>query len=69
MTSDAQKRAFKKYHSKFDELKVRVPSGEGDVIRSHAVERGESTNQFLCRAIKEAMERDKQKQEQLPSDK
>lgn len=61
VTSEAQRKASKKYHEKFDELKVRVPSGEGNIFRMHAAERGETINQFLYRAAKEAMERDKQK--------
>lgn len=56
--SEARKRASKKYHEKLDELKLRVPAGEGEFIKAHARKTGESTNAFLCRAVKETMERD-----------
>ena len=59
--TDARRRASKKYHAKLDELKLRVPQGEGDVFRAHAATQGESLNGFLYRAAKEAMEHDQQK--------
>lgn len=43
-----------------EEIKVRVPKGEKDLIREHAESMGESVNGFIQRAIKEAMERDLQ---------
>ena len=56
--TDAQKQASKRYLAKLDELKLRVPSGEGEIIKAHARKTGESTNAFLHRAVKETMERD-----------
>ena len=42
----------------YDEIKVRVYKGQKDIIQAHAEGRGESTNAFINRAIKETMERD-----------
>ena len=56
--TQAQLRASKKYHEKFDDLRIRVPSGEKALIDTHAESMGESTNAFVRRAIAETMERD-----------
>lgn len=56
--TQAQLRASKKYHEKFDDLRIRVPSGEKALIDAHAEAMGESTNAFVRRAITETMERD-----------
>lgn len=42
----------------YDELKVRVPKGDKDKIKSHADSKGESLNGFIKRAIDETIERD-----------
>lgn len=61
-TSESQKKATQKYiNDKLDEIKLRVPKGEKDVIKEHAASRGESANEFIKRAIRETMERDKSK--------
>ena len=57
--TEAQLRASKKYHQKFDDLRIRVPAGEKVDIDSHAQAMGESTNAFVCRAIRETIERDR----------
>lgn len=57
--SDAQLRAAKKYHQKLDEVKLRVPKGERQVLQDHAQSQGESLNTFLYRAVTETMERDR----------
>jgi hypothetical protein len=59
--TEAQLRASRKYHEKFDKLQIRVPGGEKEAIDAHAAEMGESTNSFVRRAIAETMERDKLK--------
>ena len=56
--TEAQLRASKKYHKKFDDLRIRVPAGEKVIIDEHAEKMGESTNAFVRRAISETMERD-----------
>lgn len=54
----SQRKAAEKYLSTLDEIKLRLPKGQKDVIRAHAESRGESVNAFIQRAIAEAMERD-----------
>ena len=57
--SKAQQKATAKYvKQNYDEIKVRVKSGEKEMIKQHADRRGETVNGFINRAIKEAMERD-----------
>lgn len=56
--TEAQLRASKKYHQKFDDLRIRVPAGEKEIIDKHAADMGESTNAFVKRAIAETIERD-----------
>lgn len=58
-TSEAKLRANKKHQQeKLEEIKFRVPKGEKARIQAHAAARGESTNAFLYRAVREAMERE-----------
>ena len=60
-TSKAQLNASKKYiNEKLDEIRVRVPKGEREQWKEHAESMGESLNKFIYRAVKDAMERDKQ---------
>ena len=49
-----------RYNAKtYDEIKIRVPKGQKDLIQAHAEVQGESTNGFINRAISETMELDK----------
>ena len=58
--SKAQQRAVAKYtRANYDEITVRVPKGEKEIIKAHAESMGESVNAFIGRAISEAMARDK----------
>lgn len=57
--TQAQLKASKKYHEKFDNVQIRVPAGEKAIISEHAALQGESLNSFVRRAISETMERDK----------
>jgi predicted HicB family RNase H-like nuclease len=59
--SESRLKANKKYHEKFDNLQIRVPGGEKEIISGHAAAMGESLNSFVRRAISEAMERDQAK--------
>lgn len=61
--SEARLRANKKYHEKFDDLRIRVPAGEKEIIDAHAASMNESTNSFVRRAISLAMELDKKEKE------
>lgn len=57
--SEARKRANAKYNAKaYDKTMIRLYAGELDQVRSHAEQRGESLNGFICRAIREQMRRD-----------
>lgn len=57
--SKAQMKATQKYvKNNYDRLEFRIPKGERDIIKAHAEKMGESLNQFLVRAVKEAMQRD-----------
>ena len=62
MVSEAQKKAVKKYTEKLDDIRFRVPKGEGDLFKAHAEKMGESLASFLRRAAKEAIERDTAKE-------
>lgn len=57
--TEAQAKAAKKYLSEtVEDVRIRVPKGQKAVIKAHAEKQGESMNQFVIRAINEAMERD-----------
>ncbi len=57
--TEAQKRAAEKYlHETVEDVRIRVPKGQKEVIKAHAEKQGESMNQFVIRAIAEAMQRD-----------
>ncbi len=57
--SKAQQKAVAKYMAaNYDEIKVRVPKGERDKIKSCAEQRGESLNGYITAAIAQRMERD-----------
>ena len=59
--SKAQKEAVARYNAKsYDRIELKVKKGNKDIIKAHAVSKGESLNGFVNRAIDEAMERDKQ---------
>lgn len=63
--SKAQQRAVAKYTAaKYDEIKVRIPKGQKEIIKAHAdLFDGGSVNGFVKRAIEETIERDKAKPE------
>ena len=58
MAGDTEyKREWAKGH--LDRINLTVPKGDKEPIRDHATAHGESLNQFINRAIREAMERDR----------
>lgn len=60
--TDARRRANAKYLSEtVEDVRIRVPKGQKAIIKAHADNQGESMNQFVIRAINEAMERDQNK--------
>ena len=59
MAGDTEyKREWTKEH--LDRINLTVPKGEKAAIKAHADAHGESLNQFINRAIREAMERDRE---------
>ncbi len=58
--SKAQQKAVSKYMKEnYDEVKVRMPKGQKDIVKAHADKHdGGSVNAFINRAITETMERD-----------
>jgi predicted HicB family RNase H-like nuclease len=48
-----------RYNAKaYDEIKLRVPKGEKDIIKAHADKVGESVNGYIKKAVDERMERE-----------
>lgn len=62
--SKAQQRAVSKYMKEnYDEIKVRVPKGQKELIRAHANSHdGGSINSFINRAIEHTMQHDLEKE-------
>lgn len=44
----------------YDRINLTMPKGEKEVIKDHAAACGESANEFLRRAARETMKRDKE---------
>ena len=57
--TEAQLRASKKYHQKYEYLQARVAPEEKEAVTAHAEAMGESLNSFMRRAFTETIERDK----------
>lgn len=57
-TSEAQLRASKKYHAKFERIYIRISPEKKVAAEKHAAMMNESINSFVLRAIEEAMARD-----------
>ena len=59
--TEARRRATAKYlRETVEDVRIRVPKGQKEIIKSHAAERGESMNQFVIRAIDETMQRERE---------
>ena len=60
MTTEAQKRAIKKYNQeKLDHVHLRLPKGKKDIIAEHIKHTDDdSLNSFILRAIDQQIERD-----------
>ena len=51
--------AKNRYNAKaYDQIPLRVPKGQKEIIQEHAKTQGESTNAFITRAIRETMQKD-----------
>ena len=56
----AQQKAVAKYmRANYEEIKVRVPKGEKDIIKARAEAANESVNQYIIKAVEQRMEREK----------
>ena len=53
--SAAQRRATQKYLEGFDDLRIRIPKGQKEVVTARASENGESVNAYVWRLIREDM--------------
>ena len=57
--TEARRRASAKYLKEaVEDVRIRVPKGQKAVIKAHAESQGESMNDFVVRAIDEAIEQD-----------
>lgn len=56
--TEAEKKAQKKYMSKFTIINVRMEPEKKQILQEHAESQGESVNAFINRAIDETIERD-----------
>ena len=54
--SKAQQKAVSKYmKANYDEIKIRIPKGQKEVVQAFAQERGESVNALIWQLLQEAM--------------
>lgn len=51
MLSEAQKKGNKKYLSKFDDIKIRVPAGQREQLKAYAEEQGKSLNNLVIELL------------------
>lgn len=59
--SDAQKEATARYNKKaYDRIDVIVPKGQRQIIKDFAASQGKSLNRFICDAIEEQMNKEKE---------
>lgn len=60
--TDARRRASAKYlKESVEDIRIRVPKGQKNIIKSHAESQGESMNAFVVRAINDTIQRDSHK--------
>ncbi len=57
--TDARRKASAKYlKESVEDIRIRAPKGQKEVVKNHAEKQGESMNAFVVRAIDETMQRD-----------
>jgi len=57
--TESRKRANEKYlRESVEDIRIRVPKGQKEIIKTHATEQGESMNGFIVRAIDETIKND-----------
>lgn len=56
--SDAQRRAVAKYNAaNYERVELRLKKGKKEIVKAYAEAHGESLNEFVNRAIDEAMQK------------
>ena len=55
---EVNKEYAKKYLSKFDEIRVRIPAGQKVVWQEAAARAGESVNQYVIKAVEARMQKE-----------
>ena len=54
--TEAQKKSAEKYlHEKVEDIRIRVPKGQKELIKQFADKQGKSLNQFILDLINDAM--------------
>ena len=66
--SEAQLRASKKYHERFDDIKVRVPKGERKRWQEFAAAHGLSLNFLIIQSVLRFMHEVEKKEKEQPED-
>ena len=57
--SKAQQKAVSKYMKEnYDEIKIRIPKGQKELVQAFAKSKNKSVNSFIWDTIQEKMERD-----------
>ena len=57
--TEAQKRSAEKYlREKVEDIRIRVPKGQKEVIKAFAESQGKSVNQFIIDCITDAMSKE-----------
>ena len=58
--SKAQQKAVSKYMKEnYDEIKIRIPKGQKEIVQVYAQKRGESVNALIWRLLQDVMGVDK----------
>ena len=58
--SKAQQKAVSKYmKANYDEIKIRIPKGQKEIVQAYAQEQGERVNALIWRVLQDAMGVDK----------
>ena len=61
MTNKKQLESAKKYLSKFDDIKIRVPAGQREQLKAYAEEQGKSLNTLIIDLLNADMAKNNKK--------
>lgn len=59
MSTEAEKRAVKKYQATRDNIMIRISKEDGSMVRAAAEAAGQSLQGYILQAVRERMEREK----------